>query len=119
VISVTPENYIKNQICAYLRFTRNFIFLHDSVGIYDPKINRFRKNTNRHRIRGVSDILGILKNTGRFLAIEVKVPGNKPTIYQTNFIENVRAHGGIAFVATSLEDVKSELKKFEETKNDN
>lgn len=111
---MTPENVIKNQICAYLKIKRNLIFLHDSVGIYDAKRNVFRMNTNRHRRKGVADILGILRDTGRFMAIEVKVPGNKPTPHQLQFIEDVKAHGGIAFVATSIEDVERELKQIVE-----
>jgi hypothetical protein len=46
---------------------------------------------------------------GRFLAIEVKRPGGKLTLDQTAFLEAVRQNGGIAIVATSVDDVMEGL----------
>ena len=53
---------------------------------------------------GSSDIIGIMPD-GRFLAIEVKKPGKKPTPEQLNFIEAIRRHGGGAGVAHGVEDL--------------
>ena len=53
---------------------------------------------------GSSDIIGIMPD-GRFLAIEVKKPGKKPTTEQLNFIEAIRRHGGIAGVVHSPEEL--------------
>jgi hypothetical protein len=53
--------------------------------------------------RGVSDIIGCWN--GRFLAIEVKTPGGRVSPDQEKFLEAVRRHGGIAFVARSIDDV--------------
>lgn len=55
---------------------------------------------------GSSDLIGYFK--GKFLALEIKVPGKKPTPEQINFIERVNKAGGIAAVVTSpdqLEDI--------------
>lgn len=41
----------------------------------------------------------------RFLSIEVKRPGKKPTPVQATFLEMVRAAGGLAVVATCVDDV--------------
>lgn len=51
---------------------------------------------------GSSDLIGIYK--GRFLAIEVKAKGKKPTEEQTNFVNFVNKFGGIAGVCYSVED---------------
>ena len=59
--------------------------------------------------RGVSDIIGCLPKTGRFLAIEVKRPGNKPTAEQQQFIDIINDAGGLAFVAHSIEEVQTKL----------
>lgn len=77
--------------------------------------------------RGVSDIVGWIEwcvaraaaapgcsgsklhHVARFLAIEVKQPGKHPTDEQAAFLDAVRAAGGIAVVATSVEDVASAL----------
>lgn len=57
---------------------------------------------------GTSDIIGCLPN-GRFLAIECKTGKNKPTQLQQVFLTMVRASGGIAFVAYSLDDVIAQI----------
>ena len=53
--------------------------------------------------RGEADVSGILKG-GRSFAIEVKRPGGKPSELQTEFIRCVIAAGGVAGVATSVEE---------------
>jgi hypothetical protein len=51
-----------------------------------------------------------LPTTGRFLAIEVKRPGNKPTPEQQQFIDTINEAGGLAFVARSVEEVDNTLR---------
>lgn len=59
--------------------------------------------------KGCSDILGQLKD-GRLLAVECKrLKGGKLSDDQTFFLEQVRRHGGVSFVATSLHDVLNNL----------
>lgn len=56
---------------------------------------------------GLSDL--IVNIDGKFVAIEVKRPSCKLTALQEQFLHDVRAAGGIAFVAYSVEDVVREL----------
>lgn len=56
---------------------------------------------------GSSDLIGIFK--GRFLALEVKMHGKKPTPEQENFLRAVRENGGIAGVVRSIDDVRKLL----------
>ena len=58
---------------------------------------------------GCSDIIGVSPQ-GRFLACEVKRPGNKPTELQSAFLERVRASGGIGIVVTGIADLDQQLK---------
>jgi len=96
------ESAIQRAILEYLRWEGIFCFrvnqqgvpLHDGTGRYRPGPTQ-----------GVSDILGILPD-GRFLAIEVKRPGGKPTPQQEAFLDAVKQAGGLAFVATSTDDVE-------------
>lgn len=53
---------------------------------------------------GCSDIIGQTVD-GRFLAVEVKRPGGKPTAEQIAFLGRVSRAGGVAFVAWSVDDV--------------
>jgi len=58
--------------------------------------------------KGVADLLccGTVDGIpGRFVAIELKATTGKPSKEQLEFIEQVQARGGIAFIARSTEDV--------------
>ena len=57
---------------------------------------------------GVPDVLACVQ--GRFVAIEVKRPGRRPTPRQAAELEAIRAAGGIALVATSLDEVVEALR---------
>lgn len=57
---------------------------------------------------GIADILGVLPG-GRFLAIEVKRPGSRLTVDQDAFLGKINASGGLAFMASSLEEVITKL----------
>ena len=104
---MTPERAIQNQICSYLKLRNAYVFIHDSVGIFDVSRGVFRRNNSPHRIRGVADILGIFK--GRPLAIEVKTKTGRVSPHQKEFLKNWVAAGGIGFVARSVEDVIDHL----------
>ena len=56
-------------------------------------------------IPGQSDILGIIPPIGRFLAIEVKKPGNKPTTEQWAYMLGIQKAGGVALWVDCIEAV--------------
>lgn len=60
-----------------------------------------KKRFFRFGMTGMTDIIGIYE--GRFLAIEIKRPGNKPTEAQAAFMASVRHYGGIAFWVDNLD----------------
>ncbi|MDH4179704.1 MAG: VRR-NUC domain-containing protein [Armatimonadota bacterium] len=73
----------------------------------------WRNNTGRrgrvsYGLKGSADIIGILPG-GRFLAIEVKVPGKKPSEEQMVFLQRVAEKGGLAIIAYSVDDVITSL----------
>ncbi len=55
--------------------------------------------------KGMADIIGVLKPSGRYIAIEVKRPGEDPTPEQEAFLREVADCNGIAIVARSVQDV--------------
>jgi penicillin-binding protein-related factor A (putative recombinase) len=103
------EKEIETAILQYLEILPEcFAFKNQSIAVFDPSKKIFRKARSKFLINGTSDILGIFR--GKFLAIEVKRPSNKlRNADQDNFIENIKIHGGIAFYATSIDDVKKGL----------
>jgi hypothetical protein len=54
--------------------------------------------------KGSSDIIGIQKETGRFLAFEVKTKKGRPTEEQERFVRAVNKSGGIAGIVRSAEE---------------
>ena len=53
--------------------------------------------------QGFADLFGIT-DSGRFFAIEVKSPTGRVSSQQKQFIEHIRAKGGLAGVARSVDD---------------
>ena len=66
-------------------------------GEYDPKTGKWRPYPNARR--GVADILGFRRTDGRFLGVEVKAGTDRPRPEQTVFLNELKAAGGLAFIA--------------------
>lgn len=62
-----------------------------------------------HERKGVSDIMGFEKKTGRFVAIEVKFGKDKLSIHQIDFLQRVSKNGGIAIVAKTFDQFVKDL----------
>ena len=77
----TPEKRVKTRVESVLK----------SEGAY-----YFFPATHGYGRSGVPDIIACVN--GRFLAIECKAGGNKPTALQVREIENIRSAGGVAVV---------------------
>jgi penicillin-binding protein-related factor A (putative recombinase) len=105
---MTPEGIVKNNILSWLKSQKVFCWPCDSVGIWDPVRKIYRKRHSQYHLKGISDILGIYK--GKFLAIEVKSKTGRLSPEQVWFLAEVKAKGGIAFVARSIEDCETHLK---------
>ena len=101
------ENAVTSEILEYLQWKGIYCWKNKNIATFDPKTNRFRR-LGKYEIRGVSDILGIMKN-GKMLAIECKTGYNKASDVQKEFIDNINKAGGIAFVAYGIDDVKKYL----------
>lgn len=102
------ESDIQKQILDYLRYNRVFCWKYNNAGIKKPNGSYIPTG-----LRGVSDILGILPNSGgQFLAIEVKNEKGYPSQYQLEFLDNVKKNGGVGFIAKSVEDVEELLKDY-------
>ena len=58
--------------------------------------------------KGISDLIGQMRN-GLFLAVECKREGEPLQDHQRAFLNEVRAAGGVAFVARSVTDAEDAL----------
>ena len=101
------EKQIENAILDYLTLLPGAYWKNNSVGVYDP-IKKVHRKPGKHHRNGVSDILGV-DGSGRFIAIEVKTSKGKLSENQKIFIQDINNHGGLAFVARSVDDVRERL----------
>jgi Holliday junction resolvase len=73
----------------------------------------WRNHGGPHSIRGIPDIVGL--HHGQFFAIEVKLPGKEKTLtdLQKKKLRDIRAHGGIAVMVTTIDKARKVLRACE------
>ena len=77
----------------------------NSAGIAEHTDRRGRSTKVPYGLcKGAADLIGIIKPSGRFLAIEVKTTRGKLRPEQANFLRLVESSGGVAGVARSVEE---------------
>lgn len=106
-----PEKVIEREILIYLnRLEGSFFWKNDTIGIYDTAKGSYRKSPNPFSIRGVADIIGILK--GKVYFFEVKTKEGRLSKYQDHFLKKIKELGGNAFVVRSVADVEKLLEEL-------
>lgn len=108
ILGVT-EQAIQKGIIDYLKIKKYVVFKHRNVGIYKKATGSYIPLPDGEK--GISDIIGCSPE-GRFIAIEVKKPDGKPTQNQIDFIDKIKASGGIAFFAYSLAEAMESLENY-------
>jgi hypothetical protein len=96
----TPEKKVKAKVVAQLK----------TLGAY-----YFYPVTGGYGASGVPDIVACLK--GRFIGIECKANGNKPTALQQMNLNQIAAQGGIALVIdeTNVNELKGMIENVLES----
>ena len=89
-----------STILAYLTLQDFAVWRQNNSGIYDPKTNRYGFNPQGRR--GVPDIIGFRKRDGLFIGVEVKAGRDQLRPGQKQFLDELKAAGGLAFVAHSF-----------------
>lgn len=98
---------IQNEILEYLSSKGYYFWRNNSTGLFDARSGTFRRK-GKYQVLGQGDIF-VIGIDGRFVSIEVKAENGKISKYQQEFMDNVNVHGGEAFVARNVEDVKHNL----------
>lgn len=110
---MNQETLIQRAIMLALSEADCIVWRNNTAGAYVGKLLHKAGDQvtlgNAHLVqfglcKGSSDIIGIHRPTGRFLAVEVKTKTGRTSPEQLQFIEAVRAAGGIAGVARSPAD---------------
>ena len=111
------EIYLQRAIVEVLNYSGCVVWRTNSgrmAGSYTNKRGITKTRMVTLGIAGTSDIIGYLKGDATFIAIEVKIPGREKyvTDLQKQFLDNVNDAGGIAGVATSVEEAQEIITRF-------
>ena len=90
------EQKIQKQILDFLYKNGFLAVKFNNIGIYATP--------------GFPDIVACSKQ-GNFIGIEVKVPGETPDTHQQAYLDAINKLNGVAFYATSVNEVKEHLSK--------
>lgn len=83
------------------------VWRQNTAGIYDEKKGVYRSGS---ATKGISDVIGFHKQTGKFVAIEIKTGKDKLSSFQQNFLNDVAQSGADAYVihnSIELENLKN------------
>jgi hypothetical protein len=103
-MKATPEGAVVKACLDYLKLRGAYVWRNNTGALRD-KTNRpvfFGKV-------GSSDIVGLLPG-GRFIAVECKAPGGRPSGRQLQFLNEIERMGGLAVIARSVEDLEKSLR---------
>jgi len=92
---------ITSAILTYLTLQGFAVWRQNTAGIYDQKTGRYRLNPQSRK--GVPDIIGFRKSDGVFIGVEVKAGRDQLRPEQKQFLDELKAAGGLAFVAHSFD----------------
>lgn len=79
------------------------VWRNNNIPTFDAKRNCYRSNTTK---KGIPDIIGFHKTTGRFIAVEVKNGKDKLSPEQERFLESLKTANGVARIVRNMEDVE-------------
>ena len=102
------EAEIQKQILEWLNTLPAVLAWRRNVGGMVLKNLSGKSRMIRFGVKGMSDVEGMVH--GVHLEIEVKAPGKSPTLEQFLWLSNIRAKGGIAFWAQSLDEAIAALR---------
>lgn len=96
-MAATPEGKVKKAVTKWLT---------------DRGVYYFFIPANGFGRAGLPDLVAV--HQGRFIGIEVKREGGKPTQLQLDELSKIRAAGGFSFVCDSVNVLVSEWSKIEQ-----
>lgn len=74
-----------------------------------PHCYAWKEHGGMYGTAGIPDVIACVN--GRFVALEVKRPGNKPTPLQRATLEQIQKAGGLAAVVTSKAEAEAVLRE--------
>jgi hypothetical protein len=109
-----PKPATANQITTaaidWLNLNGFKAYRNNNGAVFDPVKQCFRKNKNL--LKGVPDICGYQKGTGKALFIEVKAGKDKLSPEQINFLSEAEKGGAICGVIRESKEIETIIQKY-------
>ena len=102
---MNKETVLMRKVMCALSEKGHFVLRTNAGTFYDSRGNRVTIG-----FKGLSDLVGCTKN-GRFFAIEIKLPGEKPRDDQQKFLDAMKRAGAITGCAHSIEEALDIVRK--------
>lgn len=109
-VAKKPETLLSDAIRGALSLEPGLLIWRNSNGVF--RARGFVVHAGLPS--GSADLIGVLGPAGRFVAIEIKMPGQKADLHQAQWLEGVRRAGGFACVVTSVEEARAAIKRARE-----
>ena len=100
------ESELQHQARLWLGSQPELVVFRNNVGTLQ---DRNGQHVRYGLLEGSCDLIGILKPSGRFFAMELKSATGRVSEKQQLFISLVRTYGGFACVARDMDEVKRAL----------
>lgn len=104
------EAEILKAIHLELGTKTDLLLMRNSVGMAKhTNDDGFTRHVRYGLCKASSDLVGVLRPSGRWFALEVKAPGKKPTEDQHLWLELIRSYGGFACWVDNVDDAMAAL----------
>ena len=105
---MTSEADILRSIRLAIGGRDDVVIWRNSAGLAEHTDRQGRRTKVPYGLcKGAADLIGIIKPSGRFLAIEVKTSTGKLRPEQKNFLRLIKSLGGVAGVARSVAEANA------------
>jgi hypothetical protein len=105
------ERDIQHAIRLALGSDRRVVLWRNDVGQAQRTVGGRTVHTRYGLAVGSSDLIGILRPSGRFVALEVKTATGRTTKDQDLFLNLVRGAGGFACVVRSVDEAREAIER--------
>lgn len=97
-------NALTTQCLVVLAAKGFYCWRQNNAAVFDATKKVYRSNS---ATKGIPDILGFNKTTGKFICVEVKVGKDKLSMYQDEFLTTAKKATCHVFVVKTTDDIEA------------
>ena len=102
-------NALTNQCLLVLAAKGFYVWRQNNAAVFDATKKIYRSNS---ATKGIPDILGFNKTTGKFICVEIKVGKDKLSVFQQEFLTTAQKATAYTFVIKTTDDIEAMAKSL-------